>query len=183
MYYKNLALTLMTMLLPGMTYAESSSNYIGAQIAKFDSKYSSAEFDGGMMSLGYDLNNYIALEAAAGASQSYEEPVTGNTAQIDYVASAFLRFNVRFNRVTLYALGGYSRVGSTATSGSVSVTDTNSGVSYGFGIDFYGTRDLALSIRRVELFDEEKKSGKSQLGASMVGITYYFDTPKIHSRY
>lgn len=184
MYNKRIVLTLITLLLPAISLAENnSSNYIGINVATFDSKYSTTEYDGGMINFGYDLNNYLALEIAAGASESNDDPVTSDSSKINYAASAFLRFNMRFNRVTVYLLGGYSQVESTSTSGSTSTTTTDSSGSYGYGIDFYGTRDLALSVRRVEFFDNDEPSGKTHLGATMVGITYYFDTPKIHSRY
>lgn len=179
MFYKSLVLALITMLFPAITHAEdNSSNYIGINVATFDSKYSTTEHDGGMINLGYDLNNYIALEIAAGASETYEDPATNDTSKINYAASAFLRFNLRFNRVTLYVLGGYSQVETASTTGTVSTTTTDSSSSYGYGIDFYGTRDLALSVRRVEFFDNEETTGNTHLGATMVGITYYFDKPK-----
>lgn len=184
MYNKRIVLTLITLLLPTISLAENnSSNYIGINMASFDRKYSTEEYDGGMINFGYDLSNYFALEIAAGASESYEDPATLDTSKINYAASVFLRFNLRFDRVTLYVLGGYSEVESISTSGSTSTTTTDSSGSYGYGIDFYGTRDLALSVRRVEFFDNDEPSGNTHLGATMVGITYYFDTPKIHSRY
>jgi len=183
MYNKRIALVLITLLLPAISLAENSSNYIGVNVATFDSKQTTTEQDGLMINFGYDLNNYLALEIAAGASETNEDAATNDTSKIDYTASAFLRFNMRFNRVTLYVLGGYSSVEATATSGATSTTTTDSSGSYGYGIDFYGTRDLALSFRRVEFFDNEELTGNRHLGATMIGITYYFDTPKIHSRY
>ena len=183
MHNIRISLALVTMLLPGLSLAENSSNYIGVNVATFDSKNSTIEQDGAMLNLGYDLNNYIALEMAAGASETYEDPATTDTSKINYAASGFLRFNVRFSRVTFYVLGGYSKVESSSTTGSTKTTYSDSGSSYGFGIDFYGTRDLALSVRRVEFFDSNEPTGNRHLGATMLGITYYFDTPKIRSRY
>lgn len=172
---------------PSLALAESSPMYIGVNFATFDSKYSDVELDGGIINLGFDLNNYFAFELSGGASETTNDEATGAKSKVDYVASAFLRFNLRFNRVTVYALGGYSQVKSTSSLGSITVEDTSSGGSYGYGIDFYGTRDLALSFRRVEFVDIEETSGntttKTHVGATMVGITYYFDKPKIYSRY
>lgn len=183
MHYIRTALILVSLLLPAFAHAENSSNYIGINVATFDSKYSTVEHDGAMINVGYDLNNYLALEVVAGASETYQEPATSDTSKINYAASAFLRFNIRLNRITLYLLGGYSQVETTSTIGGTSTTTTNESNSYGYGIDFYGTRDLALSVRRVIFFDNEELSGNTHLAATMIGITYYFDTPKIHSRY
>ncbi|MDH5257629.1 MAG: outer membrane beta-barrel protein [Gammaproteobacteria bacterium] len=183
MYYKRISLLLLTLLFSGIALAENSSNYIGINAATFDSKNSTTEYDGGMINFGYDLNNFIALEIAAGGSSTETDKVTNDTSKIDYAASAFIRFNVRFSGVTVYLLGGYSQVESTSTTGTTSITTTDSSNSYGYGIDFYGTRDLALSVRRVEFFDNDEVTGNRHLGATMVGITYYFDEPKIHSRY
>lgn len=185
MSYVRITLVLVAILFSGVSLAvdNSSRNYIGVNSAAFDSKYDTTEHDGAMLSLGVDLNNYFALELAAGASSTTEDPVTSESSKINYVASAFLRFNMRFNGITIYLLSGYSQLESTVNSGTTSTTTTDSSGSYGYGIDFYGTRDLALSARRVEFFDNEEPTGNRHLGATMIGITYYFDTPKIRSRY
>lgn len=171
------------LLLPCLARAESSPLYIGINAAQFDSKYTDAELDGGMINLGVDLNNYIALEIAGGLSKTEEDAATATTDKINYVASAFLRFNLRFDRVTVYVLGGYSQAEGKTTTATTTTVTTDNGGSYGYGIDFYGTRDLALSVRRVEFFDIDTETEKAHLGATMLGITYYFDTPKLHSRY
>lgn len=174
---------------PSMAMAESSPMYIGIDIATFDAKSSDTktDYDGGMLSLGFDLNNYLAVEVAGGASKTNDDPDTLTSSKINYAAGAFLRFNLRFNRVTIYALGGYSQVESSATTGTASTTTKDKGGSYGFGIDFYGTPDLALSVRRIEFVETETTIGstttKNNIGATMMGITYYFDKPRIHSRY
>ena len=183
MYIIRIALLVVTMLLPSIVLAENSSNYIGVNAATFDSKYSTIEHDGAMVNFGYDMNNYLALEVAGGTSKTNTDQLTTDTSKINYAASVFLRLNLRFSRVTVYALAGYSKVESATTSGTVTTTTTDNSNSYGYGIDFYGTRDLALSFRRVEFFDNEELTGNRHLGATMVGITYYFDTPKIQSRY
>lgn len=181
---------LLVFILPSTVMAESSPMYIGINAATFDAKdsVSKEEIDGGMLNLGFDLNNYLAFEVAGGASKSKDDPATSSSSKINYAASAFIRFNLRFNRVTVYVLGGYSQVEGTGTTGTTSITVKEKGGSYGYGIDFYGTRDLALSLRRVELVESDRATGpatttKINTGATMVGITYYFDTPKIRSRY
>lgn len=188
MTFKRIILPLLFIyMLPSLVMAESSPMYIGVNFASFDSKYSDTEFDGGMLNLGFDLNNYVAFELAGGASESTDDPATSTSSKVDYAASAFLRFNLRFDRVTVYVLGGYSQVESSTKTTTTSTSFKDSGGSYGYGIDFYGTRDLALSVRRVELIDTESQSAsgttKTHIGATILGITYYFDKPKIHSRY
>jgi len=184
MYYIRIALTLFAMMFSAVSLAENASrNYIGVNLATFDSKYHTTEQDGYMVNLGFDMNNYFAFELAAGTSKTETDPVTNDTSKIDYTASAFLRFNMRFDRITVYLLGGYSQVEGTTTSGGVNTSTTDEGGSYGYGLDFYGTRDLALSFRRVEFFDNEETTGNRHLGATTIGITYYYDTPKIRSRY
>lgn len=175
--------------LPTVVMAESSPMYLGINAATFDATTAGTQtdYDGGMLNLGFDLNNYFAFEVAGGTTKSTDDPVTSTSSSINYTASAFIRFNVRFNRVTVYALGGYSQVESNSKTGAISSTTTDKGGSYGYGIDFYGTPDLALSVRRVEFVETETGTGsnkvKHNIGATMLGITYYFDKPKIHSRY
>lgn len=173
-------------LIPGILSAETSELYIGINAANFDSKYNSYEPEGGIVQLGWDMNNWLALEVAAGTSSKYSDETTGDSSQVDYVAGAFLRFNIRLDRITLYAMGGYSKAKQTSTSGSVTTIDETSGGSLAYGIDFYGTRDLALSVKRIEFFDIEDQNNpnnNAHLGATLVGITYYYDTPKIRRRY
>ena len=190
MNYKRIILPLLLVTsVPSTVLAESSPMYLGMNSAKFDIDQpgNKLEYSGGMLNLGLDLNNYFAFEVAGGISKSKDDPTTTTSSKINYAASAFLRFNLRFNRVTVYALGGYSQVESASTTGAISTTTKDKGGSYGYGIDFYGTRDLALSFRRVEFVKTETVTGttttENRLGATMIGITYYFDTPKIHSRY
>jgi len=173
-------------LTPGLVSAECSPFYLGVNAARFDSKFNSYEPRGAMAHLGWDMNNWLALELAGGGSENYRDEQSGNTTQVDYVGSAFVRFNLRFNHVTVYLLGGYSSTQQTATTGAVTTETSSSGGSYGYGIDFYGTRDLALSFRRVEFIDIDDPNNASEnvhLGATMIGITYYFDKPRIHRRY
>lgn len=174
--------TLFALMFPASLLAETSPLYISLNSATFDSKYHDYEVDGAILSLGIDLNNYISFEVSGGTSDKHEDTAAGISYEVDYVASAFMKLNLRLNRVNLYVLGGYTKSEVTSTVGTTTTTDETKGGSVGYGIDFFGTPDLALSIRRVEFYDLENEP-KTHLGATMFGITYYFDTPRIHSRY
>ncbi len=175
-------LLLFFLVIPGVALAETSPLYINVNAAIYDSTLNTYEPQGVTLGFGWDLNNFLTLELMGGTSETYNDDATGNTASIDYAGSGFLRFNLRFNRVTLYLLGGYSKVKSTITEGALTTVSESDGTSYGYGIDFYGTPDLALSIRRIEFIDLDEPDLVNH-GATLLGITYYYDTPRIRSRY
>lgn len=182
MYLKRMLLTCCAVLgMSAPALADSSHMYIGLMAASFDSKYDMPDHDGGMLNFGMDLNNFLSLELAGGTSSTTNTPILSS--KIDYVASAFLRFNLRFDKITLYALSGYSDTQVTTTQANLSIKTKETGISYGYGIDFFGSPDLALSVRRVEFFENDQDNIKSHLGATMFGITYYFDSPSMYRRY
>lgn len=175
---------------PSLAMAENSPFYIGINAASFESTTTdtsqtetSTSYDGAMLNFGYDINNYFSLELLTGASSSADESPTISS-KIDYTGGVYARFNLRFNRVTLSLLGGYATTGISTTVGNTTTSDSESGQSAGIGIDFYGTRDLALSLRTMILYAKDNPGGgDTVLSATTFGITYYFDKPKIHSRY
>ena len=168
---------------PLTAFAERSPLYMNVNAVVFDSTRNTYEPEGVSLGFGWDLNNYLSFELDGTTSDTYEDQPSADTYQVDYAASAFLRFNLRFNRVTLYAMGGYSKIKTTSTAGALTTIQESDGTSYGYGIDFYGTPDLALSIRRIEFIDIDEPAEQVNIGATMLGITYYYDTPRIHSRY
>lgn len=183
---KKLLLTLASLFamhFPTVSMADTSPLYMNVNAAIYDSQFNTLEPEGINLGFGVDLNNYFSFEMIAGTSNETEGVPVTNTAKINYAASGLLRFNLRFKRVTLYALGGYSKVKATNTTGVTTTVQEADGVSYGYGIDFFGTPDLALSVRRIEFIDIDDPAELASYGATMFGITYYFDTPKIHSRY
>ena len=170
---------------------ENSPLYIGINGAKYEltattasGTESSVEYDGYMFNLGYDFNNYLSLEADAGLSSSENEATPGSSSKIDYTVGLYLKLNMRFDRVVVSLLGGQTSTKMSVTTGATTTSDTESSTAGGIGIDFFGTRDLALTFRRMIIYTKDNVGGgDTTITATTAGITYYFDTPRIRSRY
>ncbi len=161
-------------------FADEAHYYIGIDWGDFSYKVkdSSTIYDnanGPILRLGYDFNNFLAVEG------HYSNPDDFTTSGSSKVSgnglSAFARMNLRFKRATLYALVGGSRVN---YSGS-----TDAGLAYGVGLDMYGGKDTALTLAYTTYFDGKVTGGtKIQVNAVTFGITHYFgNRPRLYKRY
>lgn len=163
--------------------AEPSHFYIGLgwgnyafSIQNSGTTYSNSS--GPALDLGYDLNNILAIQG------SYVVPDTftgtgGATENISYAASLFLRANLRFERSSIFLLAGGSYIGENNSSYK------GTGPAYGIGIDFYGTKDAAITLKYVTYLDVKATNSSNKVNANGVtlGFTYYFDTPTFSDRY
>ena len=161
-------------------HAEEAHFYLGVDVG--DSSYtvdnSSTTYDnanGIVLRLGYDFNNWLAVEGHYSAPDDFEGSDSSTLSGHSY--SAFLRANLRFRRATLYAIGGAS---------SANYTGTNEiGYAYGAGLDVYGSKDTALTFAYTSYYnDETAASNKIESNAVTFGITHYFgNRPRIYKRY
>ena len=134
--------------------------------------YSNA--DGISLRLGYDLNNYLAIEGQIVSTDDFESS-TASTLSLDYTASLFARANLRFQRVTIFARGGITRL----KSGNTSDED----FGYGVGIDFYGTKNTALTLMSTNYYIAKNNGLETDYNAMTFGVTYYFGIPRLSKRY
>lgn len=165
--------------------AEPSHFYIGAAWGNYnlDIKNYGVTYDsstGLALDLGYDFTNFLAIQGSYITPDTFAANSSGLDENVKYAASVFLRANLRFERATLFALGG-----GTTTNASNSEYVNVINPAYGFGVDFYGTKDLAITIKYVTYLDAKTKVGgyKVNLSGTTVGFTYYFDTPHFSDRY
>ena len=176
--------------------------YWGAQIGQVKE----VEMDQGMFYMGYDLSNWLAFEAHLGKTNriSLTDP-SGDFINIgtDYVAAAFVRLNLRYEKVTWYAMAGVSTVQVNGdydiTNGAASITgtlgnffnltglaatgtfdDSITGSAYGGGMEFYGTRNTAITLSWIRYFDD---SDAGALTVASLGFVHHFDWPRTASRY
>lgn len=182
-YFALLAVVLVSTISTRLSAAEASHFYIGINATgyTFDIKNSGTTYgsnSGAALGLGYDLNNILAIEA------NYISPgvftrTGGSDENIDYGASLLGRANLRFQKTTVFFLGGATKLGVT----NASYDDT--GLAYGMGIDFYGLKNTALTLKYVNYFDSETTVGSNavKLDGISLGFTHYFDTPRFSSRY
>lgn len=117
---------------------------------------------------GYMVNRFVGTELHMGTS------VTIDGSSVDapslHFVAPLLRLNLPFEKVNLYSLVGVASVRN-----NFSATEHYSDLSFGFGMELYGTRSTALSFEymRYGIDDVYKTFG--------LGIVHYFDWPKIEN--
>jgi hypothetical protein len=138
--------------------------------------------------LGYDLSKYLALEGHFGTTSDFEDDWTDTTGPTDYhttlrttYASVVARGNLRFDKTTLFGFVGMSyldqhgRVKATgAVTGTASVDESRPGATYGLGIDLYGNKTTAITLKWAKVFRATKEDD-DDLDATMIGITHYLE--------
>lgn len=179
----------------GLTLALFSSNLVLAEEARYylgvdvgDFGYSAEGYTspdnatGYILRLGYDFNNWLAVEGHYADPEDYK--YTSATLSTNSL-SLFARLNLRFKRATLYGIAGASRVkASVSVSGVGAISDTESALAYGAGIDIYGSRDTAFTFAFTRYYDKKVGGSKTTIDATTFGITHYFgDRPRIYKRY
>lgn len=172
--------------LPQVAGAQAPANYVGLDLLSFtaDSNTVDESLGGVAVKLGRDFTNFFGVEGHVGMSD--EEEAAGFRYQIDYFASLFGRFNLHLNNnVSLYAMAGGSYVKTSGSAtfpapvGAVSLVDDDAGLAYGAGVQAFGDEDLSINLGWVRYLH----TSDATLDAFNVGLTYYFDWPRIRRRY
>jgi len=178
--FKKIVLIIILLSVPTRAYAQNPRFYAGLDYSSFKLKeISGVNLKGGKLRLGFDINNYLALEGHAGASGADTDETTGLDYKINYMASTFIRGNLRFNRFTVYALAGWSLAEARVSglTGAVSEDKTyNAGASYGGGMDFYGSKNTAITLSYIQY-------NKVEMSAFSVGFVHYFAVSSLDKRY
>lgn len=132
------------------------------------------------LDLGYDLNNYFTLQTRAGRTESTDVGANLDY-RIDYYLGAYLRFNLRYNHLTVYALGGYSyfKEGGSAVQGA-GVKDSEYGGAGGMGLALFGSEDTAITLEylRHVLADSDQ-----DVNTIHVGLLHHFGLRRPSKRY
>jgi hypothetical protein len=163
--------------------------YFGGGFVRHNLK--DVEFDGslngGAVKIGYDIARFFAIEGHLGATIPEDYYRFNNQGRIigDYSvrsehAALYARGNWRLRNVILYGTIGYGYYGMVVNEkieGQYDITYSSeqSGLTYGFGMDLFGSRRTALTLSWSKLINEESESdGKLDVDAVFLGITYYF---------
>ncbi|MDH5181324.1 MAG: porin family protein [Gammaproteobacteria bacterium] len=135
--------------------------------------------------VGIDLDNIFGLEGVYMNSDTLSDPGGSGNIKLNYAGMGLLRFNLRYNHLTLYLFGGYylAEIGATINFGTLSSTTAleTSGYVYGGGIDLFGTKDTALSVRWYKTADKDESDFNTT--TLSIGLHIYYDVPKVFNRY
>ena len=164
-----------------------------------------SEFDVGMLTFGYDFDDWISTELHLGKSNTLNLTGVGNdffNVKANFISALFLRFNMRFEKINWYLLGGYGKTefeadfsigntlaslsgffpsGGLPTSGSESVDF--SGPAYGFGVEIYGTPNSALTLSWIRYFEDSVGGLDVDFTTTNIGFVYHFDWSPEKTRY
>ena len=119
---------------------------------------------------GYQINEYIALEARLGDGVQ-DDTVDGVKLEIDNMYGGYVKVG-RPSEVGLYpyALLGYTHVELKARVPGYSATSSDSDVSYGIGADYWFSRQLSAGLEYANFYD---KDGVKVSGLTL-GMNYKF---------
>jgi len=134
---------------------------------------------------GYSLFRNLAIEAHFGMSTEEVDETTDDSVVTDYLVSVFARGELPLaaQNITLYGLVGVSSAKATydteesvlGIATPVSYSNDASGLSYGLGMELYGTPSTSFHIEWMKYLsaDEFVSNG------FVAGITHHFGMPKL----
>lgn len=179
MKFKISALVLASFVSSPVLAAEAATSYIGLQYAQ-----GMYEGDGNFEAdphimvarLGHYLTDYLAIEGRVGFGVSDDELEwdnmdTGITAEIDNLYGAYIVGHLPLSEVaSLYALAGYTQGEATLSLGSESISDDDSGFSYGIGGQINFSPAIAGTIEYTSYLDKSDY----QISAIGAGLNFRF---------
>jgi hypothetical protein len=169
--------------------------YFGGSFTRHDIKDIDERFNGAMIKLGYDVTNFLGIEAHGGATtkQTFSESSGAGTVDAQFQhAGIYARLNWRETNSMLYALVGYSyfKIHEDFTSFSNPANndtyDENlSGLSYGIGAELFGSGRTSVTANLMQLIKEKDEFGfEWNVLSAYIGITHYFRAQKTtHAQY
>ncbi len=126
------------------------------------------------LNLAYDYNEYLAVQGSVARSVTNASGITVTTAGL------YARGNLRFDKIGVFGLLGVSSVDDSVGSG---ITD----VTYGFGLDLYGSPDTSLTFTVMQYegvdWDDTSYDDNFSFSAIALGFKSYFDIPSLGKRY
>ena len=195
---------LLVLLTPAMSYAagkdqQSGDVYTVFNLSRFNdiTVLDSDGFSVGSKAFftvqaGLDLSKYLAVEAHLGTTNEVEDDSTDTAGTTDIhtqlrtsFASVVARGNLRFDKTTLFGFIGMTyldqhgsatfRDATTGTiTGRVSIDESRSGATYGYGIDLFGNKTTAITLKFVKAFRATEDNDRD-LNVTSLGITHYIE--------
>lgn len=163
-----------TLLITSNVFADQrSSTYGGIQFASFDYSINDASGDfsptGLIGRLGKDINENFSLEGRFGIGLS-DDAITASdgfinasvSIEIDTLLGAYGLAHARINESSsIYALIGFTKIDTTFAAsisgfGSTSLSEDDSGLSFGVGAEIGLSRNVALNIEYVQYLNESE---------------------------
>lgn len=156
--------------------------YAGASYSTVTAKESPLSLDFGVLNgfAGYQINNFLAVEGRVGVGIADESVniFEGGSVDvgIDYTAQALVKGSYNFTDViSAYGIAGVAKNKYSFSQGSQSESSSDTGLTYGIGMQFAlgGNSSLNLEYQKLPDMDMDDDLGIN-VSALTVGYTYRF---------
>ncbi len=165
--------------------AEKGDKYWG-----FDYMFLNYEEDGGgevdvtalRLRMGYYFSPYFAVEGLVGIGVSDDSDegyfyyngslyVVDVELELDYMMGIYLRGEIPANdNIKFYGVAGFSKAEATASALGYSVSDDDTDLSFGIGLEITPNKDFGINIEYMQLMDESDYD----ISTVSLGCKFYF---------
>ncbi len=133
---------------------------------------------GGMLKAGYELSPTLAVEGHFGLTDGDTQTVFGDTVPVELRINALAGVFARLSYLHLeergwariYGLLGFSVVEVEASAQGSTAEDSDSGVSFGVGVELFGSDHTAIALEWVRYIQQSDYT----IDTPMVGLVYRF---------
>lgn len=156
--------------------------YAGASYSTMTAKESPFSLDFGVLNgfAGYQINDYLAVEGRVGVGIADESLDVFESSAVDvgvdYTAQALVKGSYHFSDVvSAYGIAGVAKNKYSFSQGNQSNSSSDTGLTYGVGVQFAisGNSALNLEYQKLPDMDMDDDAGIS-VSALTVGYTYRF---------
>ncbi len=143
-------------------------------------RYEEEDYDanevGAGLRVGYEFNNYFGLEGQLNAGLTNDDMFGVGSIGVDYLASFFVRGNIFLwdSKTRLYGLLGVTHGKITAEAYGISDSLTDTEMSYGLGIEFYGNSRNAINLEVIRYMDGEDHGFDYNVDGFNIGYIHRF---------
>jgi opacity protein-like surface antigen len=169
--------TAAALLLSAASHSFAEGGYIGGQYAQTTYEQTGSTLDGEaepnslILLGGYEFTDHWAIEGRVGLGMGDDEYVTGTNMELDKLVSVLGKLSLG-GTVSPYLLLGFSDVELTTNNAG---TAEGNGVSFGAGIDFSVSENVAIGLEYISYVDEDAVGGgEAKLSAVSLGVNYKF---------
>lgn len=157
--------------------AHSEGLYLGISVGDSNFQQPGNTFHGltATGQLGYRIASFLDIEARLAASSG--DTVNNYEYQLLYMGSAFAKLNwqpMKSKHFEIYGMVGSSYLQLRTGPSGATTDDSDTSVSYGFGIALFGNENSALSLEWVRYGDSKINNTEYTLDNLSIGYVHHF---------